>query len=152
NAVDLGFDLWNFRKCRRRQSCAGLLRARDIDARDGNDRHRAKHQGVHPARLRHLNLRRPNRDRFFLALKLRALTDQGISVRGVCQTARARRISLRRSALSSYAHSNLSLAVPTNSMHSVVLPSSSWALARLKMASMPALESISARLTDSGVG
>jgi hypothetical protein len=37
DAVDLGFEPRNLRKCRRRQRCAGFLRAHDIDARRGND-------------------------------------------------------------------------------------------------------------------
>lgn len=49
-------------------------------------------------------------------------------------------------------HCSLSLAVATRSMHSLVLPSASRALARFKMSLTPLVDAASARRTDSGVG
>src|SRR5258707_1915271 len=152
--IDFGFHLCNFRKCRRRQRCAGFLRAHDIDAQRGNDddrsEHQTSHEGGHPARPRQLTLIRVNWDRSLLALKLQSI-DRSRNFAGVLTRPSTKDVGETRRPFR-YAHSSLSLAVPTNSMHSAVLPSASKALARVKIASTPPLESTSARLTDSGVG
>src|SRR5262249_8483325 len=62
DAVDLGLDLRNFRKCCGRERCAGFLRAHHIGAERGHDgdrfEHQSNYQRVHPARLHHQTLRR----------------------------------------------------------------------------------------------